>query len=306
MVRSPGVERQVAAAVRRDNLEAWISIQGSFEYGLRQTDGGLERLPDGIHQVLRGQPRTERRPPRVNEHHGRQFIGFRPKRIETAVGDVDVIGPRGDLDALEASFPHQHLEPSGRALRMLQGDGAKAHEARGICGAQRRNGLVLAIGDELRKVRIRPGVVLRRRRTQRLYIDTHGVHVRAARIDIGQPRQQGRHHGGVDAPSLCSHRLCACRSLRDFLGVPRHQGLDRRDKHMAVHIDASPRQPRNAFADSHRGLNRPAAVQGRCGRAFGGCTHGDDSGRPECHEGPMQDRSLRQLFGGAAVALRAQ
>src|ERR1700759_1614517 len=84
MVRTIGVGREVAAAMRRDHFQSRKTIKSALENKMRERDRGLQRIADGIGEpAITGQPLLELgHGCRMNEQGHAEFFSLGPHRME--------------------------------------------------------------------------------------------------------------------------------------------------------------------------------------------------------------------------------
>jgi hypothetical protein len=107
-VRAGGIGGQIAAAVRRADLDPRIAVECAVENQMRERNRGLERVADYVRQIavtaetmaeLRGGPVALR----MDEDEDAERLCFGPERVERRVrdflaGDVaDAKRPKGSI-----------------------------------------------------------------------------------------------------------------------------------------------------------------------------------------------------------------
>ena len=216
-VRAVHVGRQVAAAVRRADLEAGELIERALEDQVRERDGRLQRIADGVRQqpVARQAPaRLElRRAQGMHEDQHAELLGLGPEGVELRIAQLLAVDAAADASAAQAVLLHALHELLGGEVGMLERDGGEGHEAVGVRGAE----LLVPVGvdaerldvDALRvhraqarrDVLLQQGVRLQRpphervRRGHRaVRVDVHGLHALAVDDDLPPP---GRGRLGV-------------------------------------------------------------------------------------------------------------
>ena len=161
------------------NLQAREPIQRPFENQVREKHRRLERIADRVAQTaLPLQSRILRRAGsllRVHEQHDTQLFGFRPERIEPAIGELLALDAAADRGAPQSELSDGLIELVGGHVGVLQRQRGHSHESIGILGHRRCDAFVLhgdEIAGELALGRIAPGVDI-----DRLDIDPLLVHV---------------------------------------------------------------------------------------------------------------------------------
>ena len=94
-----------------------MPVQHAREDQVRQRDGVLGRLPDGVREVEAVEPLVEAAAERVQEDDGAELGRARPERLEPLVRELDVAGERRDLHAGEAAPEHGVVEALEHAAR---------------------------------------------------------------------------------------------------------------------------------------------------------------------------------------------
>jgi hypothetical protein len=87
--------------VRGEQPQPGVPVQGAAEDQVRQGEGGLGRLAEGVAEVAGGQARAERAAPRVDEDHRAEVGGGFPDWVERPVGEFAAGDVGGDADAFE-------------------------------------------------------------------------------------------------------------------------------------------------------------------------------------------------------------
>ena len=97
-----------------------MPVEHPREDQVRQRDGVLGGLADGVGEVEPVEALVEAAAERVQEDDGAQLGGARPERLEPRVGEFDVAGEGRDLDTGEPAAEHGVVEALDDALGMLQ------------------------------------------------------------------------------------------------------------------------------------------------------------------------------------------
>jgi len=114
------IERQVAAAMRREDLNARKPVERTAKDQLGQTNGRLKRLTNGVHQIMICQPCVQRGTPGMNENDCTEFVRLLPEWIEETVGNVPAIDQGRYLYSFESTLADQAIKLSSREQRVLQ------------------------------------------------------------------------------------------------------------------------------------------------------------------------------------------
>src|SRR5438445_328456 len=136
------VGRQIAAAVRRADLQPGEPVERAFEDQVRERDRRLERIADGVLEPAAApEPRLEIGRGavglRVDEHQHAQLLGLGPERVEPRVGQILAGDAAAHAGAEQAVLPAAFLELLRGEVRVLQRHRRERDEAIGI----RRAGL---------------------------------------------------------------------------------------------------------------------------------------------------------------------
>ena len=89
-VRARRVERQIAAAVRRANLQAGEAVERAFIDQMRQRERGLERIADGVFEpAVALEPRCQLLgADRMDEDEDAELLALRPDRMKFRIGEL--------------------------------------------------------------------------------------------------------------------------------------------------------------------------------------------------------------------------
>ena len=74
VVEAPAVHRQIAAAVREDELEAGEPLHDPVEYETPGAEGLLQRMTDRVDEVMVEQPPWLSEPGGMDEHHHTELL----------------------------------------------------------------------------------------------------------------------------------------------------------------------------------------------------------------------------------------
>ena len=123
------VRRQVAAPVRRHDVQHREPLQDAAEDQVRQRDRRVQRVPDDVAQVVLRDSLAEGGPGRVDEDRGAVLLGGGPERVERRIVQVHVLDARPDLDAAHPERGHRRGKLLRGQRRELERDVAEPHEA---------------------------------------------------------------------------------------------------------------------------------------------------------------------------------
>src|SRR6266849_1162271 len=175
MVGARRIGREIAAAVRGDDLEPGKAIERALEDQVLLADGvgepavALEALVE------------LRRALRVDEEDGAELLGLRPHRVKFRIGEVLVQHAGADRGAAQPLVLDGGLELLDREVRILHGERGKGGEAVGARRAQLRELLVLQLDDGGGGVAVL--AIPERVDGEHLEIDRLGVHALEALLD---------------------------------------------------------------------------------------------------------------------------
>lgn len=179
-IRTIGVGRQEAAAVRGTDLEPGKAVQRAFKDQVRQGDGGFEGVADGVgQQAAAGEPAARFQfagAERVQEDEGAEFLAFGPERMEAGIGEFLAGDAAGDADAAKTECFDGVFNLLRGEIGVLQGGGGEGDEAVGVGGAEFHQCFVLylyQLGGDVAFGAVPVGV------------DAEGFHVDALRIHRG-------------------------------------------------------------------------------------------------------------------------
>src|SRR5262249_6514162 len=148
VVGASRIRRQVAAAVRRADLEAGELVEGALEDQMRQRDGRLERVADHVPEIAVAlepalELRRRARHLRVDEDEAAELLALRPEGMELRIADLLAVDAAADGGAAQPVLLDAFLELLGGQVGMLEGHAGEGYEAVGMSGARRRELLVL-------------------------------------------------------------------------------------------------------------------------------------------------------------------
>ncbi len=121
IVRTADIGRQVAAAVRSDDLDIRMAIQESAEDHMRQSHCRIQRHAYRVTERAgagKSLPAV-RKALGVNENDGAELFRPGPEWIESLGRDFLVANGRRHHDALQAELPHPIAQLLGGEIRML-------------------------------------------------------------------------------------------------------------------------------------------------------------------------------------------
>ena len=155
------VRRQVAAAVRRADLQSREAIERALEDQVRERDRGLERVADrrcsSPPLPLSRLPKVPaRRPLRMDEDQHAELLGLGPERVKLRVGQLLAVDAAADAGAAQPELLDAVLELLGGEVGILQRDRRERDEAVGLRRAHLRELLVLDLDELAARRRGRP------------------------------------------------------------------------------------------------------------------------------------------------------
>src|SRR5437660_3235969 len=196
VVRAIGVRGEIAAAVRRAELETGEAIERAFVDEMRERERRLERIPDGVLEpAVAAQAVCEiRRALRVHENEHAELLGLGPERMELRLRQFLALDRATDRRAAQPELLHRLLELLRSEIRVLERDARKGHQAVAMLRAELGEPLVLQLDDLGRQVALEavPGRI----DAERLQIDA----LRIQALQAFLPRD------GVDARALVLHQ----------------------------------------------------------------------------------------------------
>jgi hypothetical protein len=136
------VSRQEATAMRGQQPQARMPVQGAREDQVRQGERRLGRLTERVAKEVRAKTGAEAAAPGVDEDHGDKGRGRLPYRLERRVGELAAVDVRRDAHTLEPEHADSTLQLADRQVRMLQRQRAELVKAASARGAVRGDGLV--------------------------------------------------------------------------------------------------------------------------------------------------------------------
>ena len=176
IVRTRRVRAEESAAVRRANFKTGKFIQRAFKDQMRQRDGGVERIADGV-----GQPAVAAktlgqlgRALRMDEQQHAEFFGLGPHRMKLRISEFLAGHAAADGRTAHAKFFDRMLQLLHREIGRLQRQRGKTHKAVRMPCAQFRQRFVVDFHHFGGKVALK--VIPMRVDADRLDIDALLVH----------------------------------------------------------------------------------------------------------------------------------
>ena len=264
MVDASGIARQIAAAMRDDQLQPRIIFEYAAENQMMDCHGRVERIADHIGEIMFVKPARFGEAVGMHEDDEPQLLASRKDRAEARLRQIRAGDMRHDLDAAEPKRFVQPVEFGERQLGRLQRHCAEAGEAVGKAAAHLGDLVVENPRRGEAEIGIGAVIGLARRRRDRLDVDAHVIHVGDALL--------GRHALQVGALAVLPIGPLAPLVGRGFEKPARHRLVtgDHRGRlvaaNMTVDVDGEPfaaRMRRARKASRDRSAGRQAGEQHR-------------------------------------------
>src|SRR6185312_11211600 len=186
-IRARGIGRQIAAAMRRANLQAGEAVERALEDQMRQRERRLERIADRVVEpaIAFEAPLELRRSLRMKKDEHAELFGLGPNRMETRVGELLAIDAAADRDAAQPEGLDAVNQLLDGKFGMLQRDRGEGDEALLMRGTEFGELLVLELDERRRDIAL--GLVPEGIDAESLDIDALRVHRRDPVFD---PREE--------------------------------------------------------------------------------------------------------------------
>lgn len=227
---------QIAAAVCGDQCQPGVPVQHPGEDQVGQGDGVLGGLAHRVGQVPAVQALVERAAEGVQEEDRAGLLGPRPEGLVRRVGQFPARGVGGDLHSRQTLFQGVFEGAYGQ-VRVLERSESEPLQSVGRPGAVRGGRLAREPVQLLGGLLVRPGVVVRGRRTDQLHVHALRVHGGQPYGDIGQPRDALTDHGAADGQRGGAVAPGVQLPGRGESGEAGDEGVDLGEQDVGVHVD---------------------------------------------------------------------